>query len=70
VLRQFIDGADQLTGCMLVVVPAVSFLEDHTRGLGAYEALKFRVFDEVRDRRFVNPMASLVRLSHICKVDV
>jgi hypothetical protein len=67
VLRQFIDGADELTGCFLVVVPAASFLEDHNRGLGAYEALKFRVFDEVRDRRLVNPMASLVRLSHTPK---
>jgi hypothetical protein len=63
VLRQFIDATDQLEGCFIAVVPHIDFLKDHTRGLGAYEALKFRVFDEIRDRTLVNPMASLVRIS-------
>lgn len=63
VLRQFIDGADQLNGCFMTVVPALAFLEDQARGIGAYEALKFRVFDEVRDKHLVNPMASLTRIS-------
>ncbi len=65
VLRQFIDAADQLNGCFLAVVPDIAFLEDQGqgRGIGAYEALKFRVFDEVRDKRLVNPMASLARIS-------
>jgi hypothetical protein len=63
VLRQFIDGADQLVGCFIAVIPHADFLQDHTRGLSAYEALKFRVFDEIRDRSLVNPMASLVRIS-------
>lgn len=64
VLRQFIDGTDRLKGCLVVVVPDVDFLDDDSgRGIGAYEALKFRVFDEVRDSRLVNPMASLVRLA-------
>jgi hypothetical protein len=65
VMRQFIDATDRLTGCLMVVIPAVEFLEEDaaSRGLGVYEALKFRIFDEVRDRKFVNPMASLVRLS-------
>jgi hypothetical protein len=63
VLRQFIDAADQLEGCFITVVPDVAFLEDHSRGISAYEALKFRVFDEIRDRNLVNPMASLVRIS-------
>jgi hypothetical protein len=63
VLRQFIDGAGHLNGCFLTVVPAPGFLEDQSRGIGAYEALKFRVFDEVRDKHLVNPMASLARIS-------
>lgn len=63
VFRQFIDGADNLEGFFMVVVPDVSFLEDHSRGISAYEALKFRVFDEIRDRNLVNPMASLARVA-------
>jgi P-loop Domain of unknown function (DUF2791) len=63
VLREFIDGADRVSGYFLVVLPSAAFLEDHSRGLGAYEALKFRVFDEVRDKRLVNPMGSLVRIA-------
>lgn len=63
VLREFIDGADRLEGCFLAVIPDAAFLEDHGRGIGAYEALKYRVFDEVRDRSLVNPMASLARIS-------
>ena len=66
VLRQFIDGTDRLNGCLIVVAPDVAFLnEDSGRGIGVYEALKFRIFDEIHDRRLVNPMASLVRLSSL-----
>ena len=67
VLRQFIDATDRLHGCLIVVVPDAEFLADdeapRSRGLGAYDALRLRVIDEVRDRRLANPMASLVRLS-------
>ncbi len=63
VLRQFIDSADRLEGCLIAVIPDISFLEDPGRGMGAYEALKFRIFDEIRDKRLVNPMASLARIS-------
>jgi hypothetical protein len=64
-LRQFIDGTDRLEKCLIVVVPDPAFLDEDQegRGIGAYPALKFRVYDEVRDRRLVNPMASLVRLA-------
>ncbi len=64
-LRQFIDATDRLDNCLIVVVPDPKFLDEEIdgRGIGAYEALKFRVYDEVRDRRLVNPMASLVRLT-------
>lgn len=64
VLRQFIDGTDRLEGCLFVVVPDKTFLDEDVlgRGVGAYQALKYRVIDEIRDRRLVNPLASLVRL--------
>ena len=44
--------------------PDVDFLSEAPgdRGFGSYEALKFRVVDEVRDRQLVNPMSSLIRL--------
>ncbi len=64
-LRQFIDATDRLRNCLIVVVPHREFLDEDFlgRGIGAYEALKFRIYDEVRDRRLVNPMASLVRVT-------
>lgn len=65
VLRQFIDGTERLRGCLLVVFPAIEFLdiEPSSRGMGAYDALKFRVYDEVHDQRLANPMSALVRLA-------
>ena len=65
VLRQFIDSAGQLNGCFITVIPDMAFLADQSRGIGAYEALKFRVFDEIRDKHLVNPMASLARISGV-----
>lgn len=64
VLRQFIDSMDRLQGCLILVSPDVAFLSEEIgeRGFGAYEALKFRIVDEVRDRHLVNPMSSLIRL--------
>ena len=62
-LRQFVDGADQLSHCLVVVVASPSFLTDPVKGLGCYEALKLRIWDEVRDREVPNPMAALIRLS-------
>lgn len=65
VLRQYIDGTDRLVNCLIVVVADPEFLDEEStgRGIGAYEALKFRVYDEVRDRTLANPMAALVRLA-------
>ncbi len=64
VLRQFIDATDRMKGCLMIVMPAMEFLHEAQdgRGIGAYDALRFRVYDEVRDQRLVNPMAALVRL--------
>lgn len=64
VLRQFIDGLDRLTGCLVIGVAASAFLdlEPGGRGLGRYQALRFRVYDEIRARERPNPLAALVRL--------
>ena len=43
--------------------PLPPFLEDPKRGLHRYDPLKLRIWDEVRDRRLANPLASLVRLA-------
>lgn len=63
VLRQFIDTADNFEGFFMVTVPDLSFLEDLHRGVSSYAALKFRVYDEIRDRNLVNPMVSLARIA-------
>jgi len=38
-------------------------LTDDRRGLNRYDALKLRIWDEVRDRHRQNPFASLIRVS-------
>ena len=63
VLRQFIDGTDEMEGCLVVVLASKDFLNDDKRGLNRYDALKLRIWDEVRDKRRQNPLASLIRLS-------
>ena len=63
VLRQFIDGTDELGFCLIVVVVQTNFLTDEQRGIEAYPALKFRIWDDVRDRQRPNPFSSLIRLS-------
>jgi len=64
VLRQFIDGTDEMEGLLIIVLASKDFLHDDKRGLSRYDALKLRVWDEVRDRQRQNPLASLVRLSN------
>lgn len=61
-LRQLVDNTDELSHCCVVVLAAPELLVDHNRGLDAYQALKLRIYDEVRDRRQDNPYSSLVRL--------
>jgi hypothetical protein len=62
-LRQFIDGTDELESLLLVVSVPPEFLTDARRGLNRYEALKLRIWDEVRDRQYQNPLGALIRLS-------
>ncbi|HEY5881668.1 MAG TPA: hypothetical protein VIU11_22350 [Nakamurella sp.] len=45
-----------------MVVAAPEFISDVHRGVDAYQALKLRIYDEVRDRKRDNPYSSLVRL--------
>lgn len=61
-LRQFIDGTDELEHVLLLVHVPPEFLTDSRRGLNRYEALKMRIGDEVRDRRYQNPLGALIRL--------
>jgi len=63
VLRQFIDGTDELECCFIAVVAPREFLTDEKRGLNRYYTLKLRIWDEVRDRHRPNPFASLIRLA-------
>lgn len=61
-LRQLVDNSDEFSNLAVVVLAAPGFLTDPSRGVSAYQALKLRIFDEVRDRRLDNPYAALVRL--------
>jgi hypothetical protein len=62
VLRQLIDGTDEMEGLFAAVLLPPDLVTDEARGLPAYTALQLRVADEVRDRRRPNPYAALVRL--------
>lgn len=62
VLRQLVDGTDELAHGFVCVVAPPDFLRDDRRGLRGYQALYFRVWDEVHDRFRQNPLSSLVRL--------
>ena len=61
-LRQLVDNTDELTHCCVAVICAPEFLADQARGVEAYQALKLRIIDDVRDLRRDNPYASLIRL--------
>lgn len=64
-LRQFVDGTDDLEGGMFVFLVGPSFVEDHERGMRAYNALHLRLTDDVRDRRRPNPLAPMVRIAEV-----
>ncbi len=61
-LRQLVDNTDEMSCCAVVVVAAPEFLTDDHRGVNAYQALKLRIHDEVRDLQRDNPFASLIRM--------
>ncbi|MDP2719900.1 MAG: DUF2791 family P-loop domain-containing protein [Dehalococcoidia bacterium] len=65
VLRQFIDSVDESENCLIVVaVPPLFATEAEKRSVDGYQALKMRVWDEVRDRKRANPLSPMVRLSN------
>jgi hypothetical protein len=65
VLRQFIDGTDESEYCFITILAPVRFLDesDKKRSAEAYQALKLRIWDEIRDKKYTDPVAPLVRLS-------
>lgn len=71
VLRQFIDATDEMEFCFITVIAPPSFLhQDDRRGVWHYDALRFRIWDEVRDKYRANPLSSLIRLSPCPEVAV
>lgn len=65
VLRQFIDSVDESENCLVVVAaPSLFATESEKRSVDRYQALKMRIWDEVRDRKRANPLAPMVRLSN------
>ena len=64
-LRQFIDSVDDTEGLLMVVLAPQEFLTDARRGVDRYEALKLRVWDDIRPKHRQNPLASLVRIQDI-----
>lgn len=59
-LRQFLDMADEMEGLLMVVLAPQEFLTDSRRGIDRYEALKLRLWDDVRPKKFQNPLSTLV----------
>ena len=61
-LRQFLDASDDIEGLLMVVLTPPEFLSDARRGVDRYEALKLRVWDDIRPKHRQNPLSSLVRI--------
>ncbi|MDD5603033.1 MAG: DUF2791 family P-loop domain-containing protein [Eubacteriales bacterium] len=62
-LRQFIDSTDEVEGLLVIVLAGKEMLISEKRGVNRYDALKLRIWDEVRDTRRQNPLASMVRIT-------
>jgi hypothetical protein len=64
-LRQLIDATDEVSACFVAVLVGPDFLQlqDDRRGIRSYQALYFRIWDEVFDRNRENPFSSLVRIA-------
>jgi hypothetical protein len=62
-LRQLIDDAETFEGLLVVVLADEQLTgDDPKRSLNAYDALKMRVWDDVRSAARDNPLAALVRV--------
>jgi P-loop Domain of unknown function (DUF2791) len=62
-MRQCIDGTDEMCGLAMCFIVGPEFVQDERRGMRAYSALEQRLTDDVRDRRRSNPHAPMVRLA-------
>ncbi len=62
-MRQCIDGTDEMSCVAICFLAGPEFVQDEKRGMRAYSALEQRLTDDVRDRRRSNPHAPMVRLA-------
>jgi DNA-binding Lrp family transcriptional regulator len=62
-LRQLIDNTDEFQHMVTLVCLPPEFVSDRTRGLDLYQALKLRIYDEIRDETRDNPFGTLIRLA-------
>src|SRR5262249_29735690 len=70
VLRQLIDGTENFEGLFVTILAGSSFTgDDPKRSVGAYIALKERVWADVHARGHENPLAPLLELSGGREVD-
>jgi hypothetical protein len=64
VLRECVDTTDEMEyGLVAVAAPPVFLQPDERRSVWRYDALRLRIWDEVRDEHRANPLSSLVRLA-------
>ena len=63
VLRELIDATDEAHAFFGAVLVGRDFLQDDRRGVRSYQALYFRIWDEVYDRDRENPFSSLIRVA-------
>jgi hypothetical protein len=64
-LRQLIDGTDDVESLFVAVLAGREFTTDPRRSYVQYPALHYRLADEVHDQYRPNPLAALVRVSDV-----
>jgi hypothetical protein len=64
-LRQLIDGTDEVESLFVAVLAGPEFTTDLRRSYVQYPALHYRLADEVHDQYRPNPLAALVRVSDV-----
>jgi hypothetical protein len=63
-LRQLIDGTDDVEALFVAALAGIEFTTDLRRSYVQYPALHYRLADEVHDQYRPNPLAALVRIAH------
>lgn len=64
-LRQLVDGTDDVEALLTVALAGREFTTDLRRSYVQYPALHYRLADEVHDRYRPNPLAALVRIGDV-----